>query len=66
MNAIASLLARAKAYAAPPIVALRRVRPVDRSSAAGFVFAEDDGWIYWRDDDRVDHCSRADYLENSP
>ena len=65
MNAskIAGLLARAQAVAPPRITTVRRVRPIDGSSPPGFVFAEEDGWVCWRDDAFFDHISRANYLE---
>lgn len=70
MSAIAALLARAKANTAPRIdsparIALtRRVRPVDRSCAAGGVVSVDaDGWTFWIGDDRIDHFSAPDYIE---
>lgn len=65
MSAIAALLARAKAAAAPRIALTRRVRPVDRSCAAGAVIDSDvDGWTFWIGDDGIDHLSRPDYLES--
>lgn len=65
MNAIASILARAKAACAPVerITLTRRVRPVDASCAAGAVIDELDGWVFWIGDDGFDHLSRPDYLE---
>lgn len=66
MNAISALLERAKApRIVERITIARRVRPIDASSAPGFVLCEEDGWVFWLGDDRIDHVSRADYLEPS-
>jgi hypothetical protein len=61
VNAISALLARATA---PSIALERRVRPVDRSCAGGFVVSDDADGVFWIGDDGWDHLSKADYVEN--
>lgn len=62
MNAISMLLARAKTLVA--VETPKRVRPIDRSCAAGDVISvDDDGWIFWIGDDGYSHLSKPDYVE---